>query len=141
MFKKKLIRNSKLLLVKITLDIIIRDTTKVNRIEDFVVNVDQALTSNLMFLNILRLFKTTKPFQLIILLIYLLLIKVLIKGDIVIALNLTTMLTITLTRIVTQNSIFIVIQINTLNFKSLFRIKFIIRIVIKDFTLVFKRKI
>jgi hypothetical protein len=40
MSRKKLVRNSKLLLVKITLGIITKGTTKVNRIKDFVVNVD-----------------------------------------------------------------------------------------------------
>ena len=40
MFRRKLVKNSKLLLVKITLGIITKGTTKVNRIEDFVVNVD-----------------------------------------------------------------------------------------------------
>jgi hypothetical protein len=60
MFRRKLVRNSKLLLVKTTLDTITRDTTKVNRIEDFVVNVDQALISDLMLYRIFRLLKTTK---------------------------------------------------------------------------------
>ena len=40
MSRRKLVRNSKLLLVKTTLGIITRDTTKVKGIEDFVVNVD-----------------------------------------------------------------------------------------------------
>jgi hypothetical protein len=40
MFRRKLVRNSKLLLTKTTLGIITKDTTKVNRIEDFVVNKD-----------------------------------------------------------------------------------------------------
>ena len=40
MSRRKLVRNSKLLLVKITLGIITKDTTKVNRIEDFIVNID-----------------------------------------------------------------------------------------------------
>ena len=40
MSRKKLARNFKLLLTKTTLDIITGGTTKVSRIEDFVVNVD-----------------------------------------------------------------------------------------------------
>jgi len=40
MSRRKLVRNSKLLLVKTTLGIITKVTTKVDRIEDFVVNVD-----------------------------------------------------------------------------------------------------
>ena len=141
MSRRKLVRNSKLLLAKTTLGIITRDTTKVNRIEDFVVNVDQALTSDPMLLSNFRLYETTKTLQLIILLIHLLFIKALIKGgDIVIALNLNTIPTITLIRIVTQNSILIVIQINTLNFRNLFRIEFTIRIIIDSFVLALREK-
>ena len=135
MSRRKLVRNSILLLAKTTLDIITKGTTKVNRIEDFVVNVDQALTSDLM------LPRTARALQLIILLMYLLLIEVLIEVvDIIETFNLTVLSTITLTRTVTQNSILIVIQINTPNFRNLFRIEFIIRIVIKGFTQVPREK-
>ena len=57
---KKLARNFELLLTKTTLDITTRGTTKVSRIEDFVVNVDQALTSDLILLSNFKLLKTTK---------------------------------------------------------------------------------
>ena len=40
MSRKKLVRNSKLLLAKTTLGIITKDTTKADRIEVLVVNVD-----------------------------------------------------------------------------------------------------
>ena len=60
MSRKKLARNFKLLLTKTTLDITTRGTTKVSRIEDFVVNVDQALTSDPILLSNFKLFKTTK---------------------------------------------------------------------------------
>ena len=39
MSRRKLVRNSKLLLAKTTLGIITKDTTKVVGIEDFVVNI------------------------------------------------------------------------------------------------------
>ena len=141
MSKRKLVRNSKLLLVKTTLGIITKGTTKVKGIEDFIVNIDQALTSNLILYRIFRLLKTTKTLQLITLLIYLLLIEVLIEEDIGITLDLATMPTIILTGIVTQNSILIAIQINTLNFKNLFRIGFVIRIIIGGFTQVYREKV
>ena len=57
---KKLARNFKLLLTKTTLDITTGGTTKVGRIEDFVVNVDQALTSDPILLSNFKLLKTTK---------------------------------------------------------------------------------
>ena len=60
MSRKKLARNFKLLLAKTTLDITTRGTTKVGRIEDFVVNVDQALTSDPILLSNFKLLKTTK---------------------------------------------------------------------------------
>ena len=60
MSRKKLARNFKLLLTKTTLDITTRGTTKVSRIEDFVVNVDQALTSDPILLSNFKLLKTTK---------------------------------------------------------------------------------
>ena len=40
MFKRKLVRNSKLFLIKTTLGIITRVTTKANRMEDSIVNID-----------------------------------------------------------------------------------------------------
>ena len=136
MSRRKLVKNSKLLLVKITLGIITKGTTKVNRIEDFVVNIDQALTSNLI------LPRTARALQLIILLIYLLLIEVLIEVvDIIETFNLTILPTIILIRIVIQYSILIVIQINTPNFRNLFRIEFIIRIVIREFVQVLREKV
>ena len=51
---------------------------------------------------------------------------------IVATLDLTTLPTIILTEIVTLNNFYIVIRINIPNFKSLFRIEFIIGIVIED---------
>ena len=60
MSRRKLVRNSKLLLAKTTLDITTGGTTKVGRIEDFVVNVDQALTSDPILLSNFKLLKTTK---------------------------------------------------------------------------------
>ena len=60
MSRKKLARNFKLLLTKTTLDITTRGTTKVSRIEDFIVNVDQALTSDPILLSNFKLLKTTK---------------------------------------------------------------------------------
>ena len=100
MSKKKLARNSELLSARTTLGTITEDTTKGDRIEDSVVNEDQALTSNLTLLRIFRIPKTTK-LLLIILLIRLLPIGTLIEGDIVTTLDLNTMPTTTLTRIVT----------------------------------------
>ena len=40
MSRRKLVKNSKLLLVKITLGIITKGTTKVKGIEGFIVNID-----------------------------------------------------------------------------------------------------
>ena len=137
---KKLARNFKLLLTKTTLDITTKGTTKVSRIEDFVVNVDQALTSNPILLSNFKLLKTTK-LQLIILLIRLLLTETLIERDIRTALDLATIPTITLTRIITQNNTLIIIQTNTLNFKNLFRIESVIRIVIGGFVQASREKV
>ena len=136
MSRRKLVRNSKLLLIKTTLGLITKGTTKGIGIEDFVVNVDQDLTSDL------TLPRTARALQLIILLIYLLSIEVLTEVvDIVETFNLTVLPTITLIGIVTQYSILIVIRINTLNFRNLFRIEFTIRITIKGFVLALKEKI
>ena len=141
MSRRKLVRNSKLLLVKTTLAIITKGTTKVEGIQDSIVNVDQALTSDLILLNILRLLKTTKTLQLIITLMYLLFTEALIEGgDITTALDLTALPAIILTGIVIQNSILIVF-INTLNFRNLFRIGFTIRTTIEGFVLVYREKI
>ncbi len=58
MSRRKSVKSSKLRLVRITLGIIIKDTTKdVVDIEGFIVNVGQGLTSDLMFLSILKLLK------------------------------------------------------------------------------------
>ena len=59
--KRKLARNSVLLLIKTTLalGIITRVTTKANGIEDFMVNMDQVLTSNPMPLSKFKPLKTT----------------------------------------------------------------------------------
>ena len=40
MSRRKLVRNSKLLLVKIALGIITKSTTKVKRIVDFIININ-----------------------------------------------------------------------------------------------------
>ena len=53
-------------------------------------------------------------------------------GIIVIALDPTALPAIILTEMITLNNFHIVIQINISNFKSLFRIEFIIRIIIED---------
>ena len=141
MSRRKLVRNSKLLLAKTTLGTITGDTTKVDRMEDFVVNVDQASTSDLMLLSILRLLETTKILQLIIQLMYPLLTEALIEGDTATALDLNTMPAITLTGIATQNSILIVIQIDALNFRNLFRIEFVTRTTIGGFAQVPREKV
>jgi len=61
MSKRKSVKSSKLYLVRITLGITIKDTTKdVVDIEGFVVNVSQGSTSNLIFLSILKLLKTIR---------------------------------------------------------------------------------
>ncbi len=58
MSRRKSVKSSKLRLVRITLGIIIKDTTKdVVDIEGFIVNVGQGSTSDLMFLSILKLLK------------------------------------------------------------------------------------
>ena len=59
---------------------------------------------------------------------------------IVVALDPTTLPAIILIEIVTLNNFYIVIQINISNFKSLFRIEFIIRTVIKDSALDLREK-
>ena len=143
MSKRKLVRKSKLLLVKTALGIITRGTTKVKGIQDSVVNVDQALTSNLILLSILRVLITTR-ILLIKQLIRLQLIEVLVEEGqeaIVTTLDITTLYTIILIKTETQNSILIVIQINTLNFRNLFRIEFTIRIIIEGFVLALREKI
>jgi hypothetical protein len=94
---RKLVRNSELLSVKTTLDIITEGTTKVDGIEDFVVNVDQALTSDLI---LLRLLETTKLWPMI-LSMYPLLTEALMEEDIATALDQTTLLTIILTGMAT----------------------------------------
>ena len=60
MSRRKLVRNSEPHLVKTTLDIITGVTTKAEEIQDSVENVDQALTSDLMLLSILRVLITTR---------------------------------------------------------------------------------
>jgi len=61
MSRRKSVKSFKLCLARTTLGITIRDTTKdVVDIEGFVINVGQGLTSDLMFLSILRLLKTIR---------------------------------------------------------------------------------
>ena len=69
--ERRLVRNFRLLLIKIALGLIIKDFNKVNKdIEDFVVNIDLGLTSSLIIhISKLKLPRITKVFQLIILLI------------------------------------------------------------------------
>ena len=64
---------------------------------------------------------------------YQLFIEALIEiGIIVITLDLTALSATILTEIITLNNFYIAIRINIPNFKNLFRIEFIIRIVIED---------
>ena len=136
MSRRKSVKSSKLYLVRTTLGIIIRDTTKdVVDIEGFVVNVGQGSTSNLMFLSILRLLKTIRNLQLIIQSIHQLFIEALIEERDMTALDLTAILVIISTGIGIQNSIYIAIQIIAPSSKNLFRIEFAIRTVIDDSTL------
>ena len=110
-----LVRNFRLLLIKIALGLITKDFNKIDKnIEDFIVNIDLDLTSSLIiYISKLKLPRITKAFQLIILLIYQLSIETLIEiGIIIVTLDLTTLLTIILIEIVTQNSFLIVIRIS-----------------------------
>ena len=61
-------------------------------------------------------------------------------GIIVVTLDPTTLPTIILIEIVTLNNFHMTIRINIPNFKSLFRIEFIIRIVIEDSVLDLREK-
>ena len=63
--KRKLARNSVLPLIKTTLALgtITRVTTKADRMKDFVVNVDQVLTSNPMPLSNFKLLSKFKPLK------------------------------------------------------------------------------
>ena len=110
--ERRLVKNFKLLLIKIALDLITKDFIKVNKsIKDFVVNIDLGLTSSLIiYISKLKLPRITKVFQLIILLIYQLFIEALIEvGIIVVTLDLTALPTIILKEIVTLNNFYIVI--------------------------------
>ena len=129
---KKLARNFELLLTKTTLDITTGSTTKVGRMEDFVVNVDQALTSDPMLLSNFKLLETTKLWPMI-LSMRLLLTETSMEGDMGTALDPAAMPATTLTRTTTQNNTLIIIQTDALNFKNLFGIESVTRIVIGGF--------
>ena len=65
LFKKserRLVRNFKLLLIKIALGLIIKDFDKIDKnIEDFIVNIDLGLTSSLIiYISKLKLLRITK---------------------------------------------------------------------------------
>ena len=67
LFKKSeriLVRNFRLLLIKITLDLIVKDSIKIDiDIEDFVINIDLGLTSSLIIhISKLKLPRITKVF-------------------------------------------------------------------------------
>ena len=75
LFKKserRLVRNFRLLLIKIALGLITKDFNKIDKnIEDFIVNIDLGLTSSLIiYISKLKLSRITKILLLIILLIY-----------------------------------------------------------------------
>ena len=122
---------------------IIKGSDKVDKsIEDFVVSIDLGLTSSLIIhTSKLKLPRITKTLLLIILLIYQLSIEALIEiGIIVVALDLTALPTTILTEIITLNSFLMTIQISIPNFRSLFRIESITRIVIEDSALDLREK-
>ena len=62
--ERRLVRNFGLLLIKITLDLIVKDSIKVDiSTEDFVVNIDLGLTSSLIIrISKLKLSRITKVF-------------------------------------------------------------------------------
>ena len=62
--ERRLVRNFRLLLIKTTLDLIVKDSIKIDiGIEDFVVNIDLGLTSSLIIhTSKLKLPRITKVF-------------------------------------------------------------------------------
>ena len=59
--EKRLVRNFRLLLIKIVLDLIIKDFNKIDKnIEDFIVNINLGLTSPIIHISKLKLPRITK---------------------------------------------------------------------------------
>ena len=61
--ERRVVRSSRLLLIKTVLGLITKDFDKVDKdIEDFIVNIDLGLTSPIIYINKLKLPRITKVF-------------------------------------------------------------------------------